>query len=264
MRNKDDAMDTNKLKVYLKAEEAKTLTGWDFSQLEGRMVSENLPWDYKAVILEYLKPTDRLLDMGTGGGEFLLTLNHPHNLTSVTEAYPPNVLLCCERLAPLGVKVKSVTDDRLPFEAMAFDLVINRHTSYDENEVYRVLKPGGFFITQQVGGKNNLSLSLRLIDGYRQAFPEQDLSHCTNRLKKAGFNIVVAEEACPPVRLIDLGAVVFYAKAMAWEYPDFSVDACFDNLVCLQGELEACGCIESREHRFVMISKKPSQCNAEV
>ncbi len=224
------------------------------------MVSENLPWDYKAVILEYLKPTDRLLDMGTVGGEFLLTLNHPHNLTSVTETYPPNVLLCCERLVPLGVKVKSVTADRLPFKAMAFDLVINRHTSYDENEVYRVLKPGGFFITQQVGGKNNLSLSLRLIDGYRQAFPEQDLSHCTNRLKKAGFNIVVAEEACPPVRFIDLGAVVFYAKAMAWEYPNFSVDACFDNLACLQGELEARGCIESREHRFVMISeKKPNK-----
>ena len=257
-------MDTNKLKVYLKAEETKMLTGWDFSQLEGRMVSENLPWDYKAAVLKYLKPTDRLLDMGTGGGEFLLTLNHPHNLTSVTEAYPPNVLLCCERLAPLGVKVKSVTDDQLPFKASAFDLVINRHTSYDESEVYRVLKPGGRFITQQVGGKNNLSLSLKLIDGYQQAFPKHDLSHCTNRLKTAGFSINMAEEAYPPVRFYDLGAVAFYAKAMEWEYPGFSTAACFDNLVCLQAELETRGCIESLEHRFVMIAEKPSRSSAKI
>ena len=33
--------------------------------------------------------------MGTGGGEFLLTLDHPFYNTVVTESYPPNVLTIC-------------------------------------------------------------------------------------------------------------------------------------------------------------------------
>jgi len=30
--------------------------------------------------------------------------------------------------------------------------VINRHESFSASEVFRVLKPGGIFVTQQVGG----------------------------------------------------------------------------------------------------------------
>ena len=54
--------------------------------------------------------------MGTGGGEFLLGLGHPHRLTSVTEGYAPNLALCRERLSPLGIEVKAVREDnRLDF-----------------------------------------------------------------------------------------------------------------------------------------------------
>ena len=42
----------------------------------------------------YLSPESRLLDIDTGGGEFLLSLNHPPENTSATEGYPPNVSLC--------------------------------------------------------------------------------------------------------------------------------------------------------------------------
>lgn len=33
-------------------------------------MEEDLPWDYKEFISKYLKPNYKLLDMGTGGGEF--------------------------------------------------------------------------------------------------------------------------------------------------------------------------------------------------
>ncbi len=46
-------------------------------------------------------------------------------------------------------------DDQLPYEANFFDIVINRHESYDLSELKRVLKPNGLIITQQVGGGNN-------------------------------------------------------------------------------------------------------------
>ena len=36
----------------------------------------------------------KLLNIETGGGEFLLSLNHPKHNTSVIEGYQPNVELC--------------------------------------------------------------------------------------------------------------------------------------------------------------------------
>ena len=58
-------------------EENKEFKGWDFSYLDGRIEEEKLPWDYKSFICKYLNKDDMLLDMGTGGGEFLLSLQHP-------------------------------------------------------------------------------------------------------------------------------------------------------------------------------------------
>ena len=40
-----------------------------------------------------------------------------------------------------------------------FDIVINRHESYNEKELFRILKPNGLFITQQVGAYNNKDLA---------------------------------------------------------------------------------------------------------
>lgn len=52
--------------------------GWDFSHINGRYTEEtDLPWNYKQIVRFYRKDTDRLLDIDTGGGEFLLSLRHP-------------------------------------------------------------------------------------------------------------------------------------------------------------------------------------------
>lgn len=78
--------------------------GWDFSHIRDRYTEEeDLPWDYRETILRYLKPEMRLLDIDTGGGEFLRSLNHPYENTAATEGYPPNVALCAQTLLPLGV-----------------------------------------------------------------------------------------------------------------------------------------------------------------
>ena len=67
----------------------------DFSHIHGRYSEEeNLPWDFKTVINKYLKNNMKLLNIETGGGEFLLSLNHPKHNTSAIEGYQPNVELC--------------------------------------------------------------------------------------------------------------------------------------------------------------------------
>jgi len=46
--------------------------GWDFSRV--RDARDPVPWDYADVVRRYLRPTDRVLDIGTGGGERFLAL----------------------------------------------------------------------------------------------------------------------------------------------------------------------------------------------
>ena len=53
-----------------KEEEGRGMTGWDFSHMVGRYTVEPLPWDYSQVVKEFLRPGVRLLDMGTGAGNF--------------------------------------------------------------------------------------------------------------------------------------------------------------------------------------------------
>lgn len=250
-------MDYSKLKELWQKEGKNAFEGWDFSHLENRWEEESLPWSYKNILKKYLNSDYKLLDMGTGGGEFLLSLNHPHNNTCVTEKWEPNVKLCKRKLEPLGIEVKQVFDDsELPFEENAFDMIINRHESFDIKEVKRILKPSGIFITQQVGGKNNERLSETLIKNFKPLFSDNTLDNYLKEIEKNFFEILHAEEFFPYLRFKDIGALVYFANIIKWEFPNFSVDNCYNELCKLQEELNFKGYIESTEHRFIIVCRK--------
>lgn len=242
-----------------KSEESQAFSGWDFSRLDNRYIEEPLPWDYREKVKDFLKPETRLLDMGTGGGEFLLSLRHPYGLTSVTEGWEPNLKLCMDRLCPLGIEVKKYAyedNESMPFEDNTFDLILNRHESYDLEEVYRILKPGGFFLTQQVGGLNGRDLAKRLIPGIQHSGRDFNLENQVPIFQNQGFRIMYQNQAYPKGRFLDIGALCYHAKIIPWEFIGFSVDKCFNNLLKLQQELEERGCIINQEHRFIIIGKK--------
>lgn len=250
-------MDYINLKELWKKEEENKFKGWDFSHLENRWTEGKLPWEYREILKKYLNSDDKLLDMGTGGGEFLLSLNHPYNNTSVTEMWEPNVKLCKEMLEPVGINVKQVfNDSELPFDDDTFDIVINRHESFDIREVRRILKPNGIFITQQVGGKNNEILSKALIKDFKPLYPENTLDNVLKGLEKNFFKVLQAEDFFPYLRFYDIGAIIYFAKIIEWEFPNFSVDNCFEELCKLNEEIKVKGFVESIEHRFIIVCRK--------
>lgn len=238
-------------------EERASFHGWDFSHLDGRWKSEDLPWDYLTLARANLRDADELLDLGTGGGELLLSLGHRPDRTSVTEGYAPNLALCRRRLAPLGVRVyENDGEHPLPLENAQFDVVLNRHESYDPAEVFRVLRPGGIFLTQQVGGRNNRTLSERLIPGFQPPFSDWGLEYAMGQAKSAGFSVLKFGESFPALQFFDVGAVVYYAKIILWEFPGFTVDGCLEGLTACQKELEETGAVHSAEHRFYLLCQK--------
>ncbi|MCM1136703.1 MAG: class I SAM-dependent methyltransferase [Clostridium sp.] len=250
---------TKNLKELWKQEEAQAhIQGWDFSHIEKRYDEENdLPWDYKAVVQAYLKPELNLLDIDTGGGEFLLSLRHPCHCTAATEGYPPNVELCRKTLLPLGINFREMTDaSRMPFEDNQFDVVINRHGSCCISELQRILKKGGLYITEQVGEDNDRELIELLLPGTPKAFPGLNLKKQKALFAEAGFKILKAEECFRPIKFYDVGALVWFARVIEWEFPNFTVENCFERLLEAQRILEKHGVIQGTIHRYLLVVQK--------
>ncbi|MBE2217549.1 MAG: methyltransferase domain-containing protein [Ignavibacteria bacterium] len=235
------------------------LTGWDFSALTstGRMKETPLPWDYAAIIKQHMPRVKRMLDMGTGGGEFLKTLAPLPAETYATEGYSPNVEIAETNLTSLGVKVVSgYKDDKLPFDSAYFDLVINRHEYYDPLEVHRILKPGGHFITQQVAGNCDESLLAAL----SKSVPEETKSWCmrsaAKEIEAAGFEILQQTEAPGYTIFTDTGAVISYLKIINWLIDDFTVEKYAQELKQIEEEIDTSGSFSSTLDRFLIACKK--------
>lgn len=252
-------MNAETLRRAWQAEEDQAhIRGWDFSHIAGRYSEEeDLPWDYGAIVQEALRPDDRILDWDTGGGEFLLSLQHPAENTAATEGYPPNVALCRERLLPLGIDFREAADcARIPYEDASFDRVLNRHGDLCPSEIARVLRPGGLFLTQQVGEDNDRELVELLLPGTGKPFPGMNLAAQREAFESAGFEILRGEECFRPIEFYDVGALVWFARIIEWEFPGFSVDACFERLLEANRILEREGRIAGRIHRYLIVARK--------
>lgn len=253
-------MNKNKLlNEWLQEEKVAHIHGWDFSHIRERYDEEkDLPWDYSEIIHRYITPEMKILDIDTGGGEFLLSLNHPICNVSATEAYSPNVELCKEKLIPLGVNFREADGmAQLPFGNETFDVVINRHGDFNEHEIRRVLKPKGIFITEQVGAENDRELvELLLKKAPPMPFPKQYLRLVQHSFEKIGFTILEAQEAYRPIKFWNVGALVWFAHIMEWEFPGFNVTDCLPNLYDAQEILERNGVIEGKIHRFLLVTQK--------
>ncbi|MCI8516071.1 MAG: class I SAM-dependent methyltransferase [Hungatella sp.] len=243
---------------WKKEEEAAQIRGWDFSHIHGRYEEENdLPWDYRAMVRQYLKADFRLLDYDTGGGEFLLSLNHPYDRTAATEGYGPNVRLCEKTLGPLGIDFRECScPSQIPYEDEAFDMIINRHGSFDPKELYRLLKRDGIFITEQVGEDNDRDLVNMVLPEVPKPFPHLNLREQQEKFEKEGFEILCKEEAYRPIQFYDVGAFVWFARIIQWEFPGFSVDRCFEQLLNMEKIVEDRGRVTGTIHRYLIVSRK--------
>ncbi|GAB4123576.1 MAG: class I SAM-dependent methyltransferase [Roseiflexaceae bacterium] len=233
--------------------------GWDFGFLEGRYRETPTPWSYEQIVRDRLATASALLDMGTGGGEFLSSLAPLPSPTFATEGYPPNLPIAEKRLAPLGVTVVAIgDDDRIPVADQLFDLVINRHESFDAHEVARVLKPGGWFITQQVGGTDGIELNQALQDVVDLSYGHWDLAFARQQIEQAGLRVERAETAALPSVFTDIGAIVYYLRAAPWQVEGFAVATHREKLWALHQKIQAEGTFVMHSQRFLVIAQKPA------
>jgi SAM-dependent methyltransferase len=228
-------------------------SGWDFSFMHGRWRESPPSWDYRALVIARCERAASLLDMGTGGGEFLASLPYLPADTSATEGYPANLPIARRRLGPLGVHVAPpLPDGDLPFADGRFDLVINRHEAYRASEVQRILRRGGRFLTQQVGGRDNVRLNHLLGATDERPYWDWTLARAVRELEEAGLRIVEAREEYPETVFLDVGAVVYYLNAVPWQIEGFSAEEYREGLWALHETIRKDGGLVVTSHRFLI------------
>lgn len=234
-------------------------SGWDFARLTatGRMQDAPLGWNYRSIVKRNMQGIRSILDMGTGGGELYATLQPFPTSAFATEGYEPNVAVAKAKLEPLGVQVFPVDgEDVMPFEDQSLDLIINRHESYLPSEISRLLTPGGKFITQQVGGKDNLDLNRLLGAPIPQTYLHWNLAYAVNQVEEAGLLILEQKEEMSFTRFYDIGAIAYYLKVIEWQIHDFTVEQYAEPLFDLHRKIEEVGYIDIPTHRFLVIAQQ--------
>ena len=245
------------------------MEGWDFSWLEKRApTTQKLPWSYGALARDAARQAKRMLDMGTGGGEFLTSLHPRAEFTVADEAWPPNVTIAAANLRSHGIPLvqdEGAPDNmdqadgpergRVPYRTEAFDLVINRHESFAAAEVHRVLRTGGQFITQQV--------DFRTYDDLYEALelepPEEEdswLPLAVRQLEAAGFRVDDARQGEEIQSFGDAGAFVWYLQSINWAVPEFDLQKCDAALRRLHERMQEAP-LPVRQRRFVVVATKP-------
>jgi len=235
------------------------------------MIVPPLPWDYLVEVAQRLERVSTLLDLGTGGGEVLSQLAPFPPRTFATEEYAPNAPIAARRLHPLGAQVvryeapmenyaalgpPRANKPGLPFRDSAFDLVIDRHEAYLSVEVFRILRAGARFMTQQCGGTNFLELN-DLLGIPRPSYEPWCLEAAKAQLQSAGFEQVSGREQVHTTLFRDIGAVVYYLRTVPWQVPDFTVSKHLESLREIHRKIETGGPLKIRAHHFLVEAVKP-------
>ncbi|MGN9911361.1 class I SAM-dependent methyltransferase [Phytohabitans sp. LJ34] len=238
---------------------AAPVEGWDFSWFAGRATEERPPWGYARLMGRRMAEARSGLDVQTGGGEVLATIPAPPPRLAATESWPPNVAVARRNLAPLGATVYEVADDAdLPFPAEEFDLVVSRHpTRILWDEIARVLRPGGAYLSQQIGDGTNHELT-EAMTGPVPAGTARDPRRVVAAAEAAGLTVVDLREATLRVEFFDVGAVVHFLRKVLWTVPGFTVEAYRDQLKAVHDRIQAEGSFLSHSRRFLIEAVKPA------
>lgn len=242
--------------------------GWDFSWFEGRATEERPPWGYARMLGERMAalagvPGAAALDLQTGGGEVLAAIPAGPPTLVATESWPPNLAVARRNLAALGAEVLWVANERadLPFADGTFDLVVSRHpVGVRWDEVARVLKPGGTYLSQDVGHGSVRELTEFMMGPLPEPDgPTRDPTWSVIGAEQAGLTMVDLREFCGRIEFGDVGAVVVFLRKVIWIVPGFTVEAYRYRLRDLHERIEAEGPFVATTVRFLIEARKLPQ-----
>ncbi|HXW82538.1 MAG TPA: methyltransferase domain-containing protein [Acidimicrobiales bacterium] len=242
--------------------ESVPVKGWDFSWFRGRATEQRPSWGYSRLLVERVGHVDAAMDIETGGGEvFTEALENAARLPRVvaaTESWPPNLEIAGRRLAPFrALVVRAADEGPLPFRDRSFDLVVSRHPIVTVwEEIARVLRTGGSYLSQQVGAGSNREL-YEFMMGPQPPSQARSPRRAVESAKAAGLIVVDLRQEPLETVFDDVGAVVYFLRKVVWTVPGFTVEKYRDRLRALHEQIERDGPFVAYAQRFLIEAKRP-------
>lgn len=235
------------------------IAGWNFDWLDGRAFEERPSWHYFDLVAARTQSVSTLLDIEVGAGQMIADLPSVPALTVGTEGYPPNIATAAAALRTRGAHLVCPDTERqqLPLRSNTFELVTSRHpitTWWDE--IARVLRPGGTYLSQQVGPYSLRDLSDYLM-GPQPGGSARDPDAAVAAAERAGLVITTLQAERPRTEFYDIGAVVYFLRLVVWIVPDFSVARYRDRLRSLHEQIVREGAFATTASRFLIEARKP-------
>jgi ubiquinone/menaquinone biosynthesis C-methylase UbiE len=140
-----------------------------------------------------LKGSEEVLDIGTAEGKRFLRIADVIGKGVGIDIEPTMIRLAKRNGKPFkNISFKVMSAAKLAFPARKFDIVICRHAPLNFRELFRVTKPGGIVVTQQVHetDKLNLKTAFGRGQGYKVDGKKMLIEKYAAQAQKAGFRIV--------------------------------------------------------------------------
>lgn len=230
--------------------EVRARRGWDFSDLN--VCRQPVPWDYRDVVLGYLRPADSVLDIGTGGGEVLRGFAAWFGEGLGIDIDPEMVRLASGQAGPGNVSFR-VGSHRLESVSGTFDMVLDRQAPFDLDAIAKRLRPGGYFITQQVGERNIACVKAALGQppGPSPVSPGQIAASGLRPLAFAEYDVEYVVE--------DIESLVFWLNALDPFHADIDGQSALAGAETfnrvLAGNLDDRGFV-TNEHRYLAVAQR--------
>jgi SAM-dependent methyltransferase len=223
--------------------------GWDFSSMN--VLRQPVPWDYRTLVRLYLRPADRVLDVGTGGGETLASLAGSFGSGLGIDPDPDMVRRASERALPDNLSFRAGSDQMEGITG-TFDVILNRHAPFDLAAVTPHIKPGGYFITQQVGERNMACVKAAL--GIPVGQPEV----CREDIEASGLLVLAFMEYDAEYVVRDIESLVFWLHALDLGHSDIDGGTALASAESLNrvlaGNVDERGFV-TNEHRYLAIGQ---------
>ncbi len=165
------------------------LNGWDFSAL--KTVTEGESWDFYYEVAQRCNKHNLLLDIGSGGGEALLSIADAALLLVGIDQSSGMMQTAYDNLVKskkVNIRFLQMDAEKITFPELFFNVVSCRHSEFFAKEVSKVLVSDGVFLTQQVG--ENDKFNIKQAFGRGQAYGVEDGSlknKYISEINEAGF-----------------------------------------------------------------------------
>jgi SAM-dependent methyltransferase len=135
--------------------------------------------------------------------------------------------------------------------------VVSRHpVGVLWDEIARVLRPGGTYLSQQIGAGTNRELTEFMMSP-QPVNKRRSVEALRAAAEGSGLEVVDLQSCALRLEFYDVAAVVYFLRKVHWTVPDFSVQKYRRQLRAMHEHIQTEGAFVSTAQRVLVEARKP-------